>query len=304
MQTQVHKSSRMPIYKAIMTGSDWRDTKILTVQEADGFQSLVVDLSTFLKQIRTVRPKGIEYTVYLADSTAHALTRTPDGEEPNTTATVTKMVRRLELRPVRLPAIIGFSFIEEHGSQAEKEIAKLLAQKFANELTELGFVGTTDTYDGTNFNTLAKGWIAIAQDTTGRPDIHRVDFSTLTTWRDKLDAVINAMPSRWYNPSKNVIIMNPTDYREFADEIGSMTGGLPYLLNPNGLKWKGHNIITVEYMPAGKVLFTRLDNIVFGMSKNIQRSREVNHFRQAVFYNIRTYIDYEFIVDDMVVFGQ
>jgi len=47
MQTQVHKSNRMPIHKAIMTGSDWRDTKILTVQEADGFQSLVIDLSTF-----------------------------------------------------------------------------------------------------------------------------------------------------------------------------------------------------------------------------------------------------------------
>ncbi len=276
----------------------------LTPRQSRKLLDMVVEQSDFLKKITRHPMDDIKVEVPVIDVADRSLKRIPEGREPNSSdwVGVSYRGRILEAEEVDLPFAITYSTLvvwKKSGEDVEKKVAGAMAKRFANDLLDLGFNGDSASSD--NFLKLNDGWIKIAKTDS---DTHKVNFTSgnLTKWTERLEAVISALPEKYH--ARAVLVMRTGDYRALVKEIAQgSTGAYTLLLSEKVKEFLGYEIITVPYMPPEYVIFTPIENFVFGYLVPIRRYRRDNPMARQVEYLYSMHIDYQFSIADAVSVG-
>jgi len=172
---------------------------------------------------------------------------------------------------------------------------------FSNDLTYLGFVGTADNAAAdAPFNQLAKGWLTIAAESDNTAK------ATYTIVADDAGATVVAALRKVRETAHSdirqtmSIFISPEDYESYTDYIESKHQNTTALTASGLYGFKGNELIIVPDMPQGTYLGTPLQNMVMGISKNIQRDRWWDPDRSAMRYRFIVNPDYEFDVHKYV----
>jgi hypothetical protein len=270
----------------------------LRPEAASRLIDLIVDQSGFLRGVTIERMQKLKKDINVMDILNRILVRVPEGTEPsdNQKSGVQQKGKTLDALNMQMFQTILFSTIEDNkGNPAyEDTLVQMFARKFANEAEDLAMNGTAET--GADFLTLNKGYIQLAKDATTSI---KVDLSggELT----ELSLIIAAQQERF--KGRSVFVMGRKKYDTLIDYMGQHAAGLMYLIQGNVPTYKGYNLVISPYMPDGYVLFTPLDNFIYGICTDIRRFREVRGTKRCIDYTFDIAVDFAYAVDEAVVIG-
>jgi hypothetical protein len=282
-----------------MSATDFNLRGTLTPEAAHALIDAIVDSSAFLKKVQTVKTRSLQKDLTAIDLANNILVQIAEGLEP-TDAQKQKAAllgATLNLKPAQLFGFIGDSALEDnaHNPRFEEETFNAFAKAFANNLTNLGFVGTTDVYaSGTGFTTLNKGWIAIAKTAAGTV---KGTYDPANTVIDRLTALAESV-----NPdaaSEASILISPADYQLYNRELSSLNAPT-YLIEGNAPRILGMPLEVNKFMPAGVYVATPLKNLVLGVGLGIRRTREYRPAKRGLEYIFSVYQDYEILIQKWV----
>lgn len=276
----------------------------LRPQESNRYIDLLVKQSDFLAKITVERCARLTKDVNVWEFVQEVLQRVPEGTPPEKFTSISNVGKTLDLRPVQLFTNMPFSFYEDNADNPgiEGVIQSRLAGTFSRDIVRLGFLGTKDDYSN-GFRTLHTGWLELMKVAANSKKINTNDYDNgqgITNWPELIAAVIREL-SELYKGDSCSLIMNRSDYEQYAQQIGNMNGAFSVLFMGNTLTPHGYKIELVEHMPRGCVVFTPLRNLVFGHGRDIQRMREVRGTKRCVDYTVNSYIDYVVAVDEAAV---
>ena len=282
-----------------MSATDFSLRGTLTPEQSHTLIDAIVDSSAFLQKVQNVKTKSLQKDLTAIDLANNILVQVAEGAKP-TDAQKQKAALlgcTLNLKPAQLFAFIGDSALEDnaHNPRFESETFNAFAKSFGNNLTNLGFVGTTDVYAGaTGFATLNKGWIEIAKTDAGTikgtydPDDKIIDRLTALAESLDPDAVADAS-----------ILISPADYQLYNRELSALNAPT-YLIENNAPRILGIPLEVNKFMPAGVYVATPLKNLVLGVGLGIKRAREYDAEARGLRYIFSVYQDYEILIKKWV----
>lgn len=270
------------------------------------FFDKVKDVSAFLQRITLQYPMKQISTFRGLDVPKRALGRVPEGEDPSSFTGPTRADVTFTNLPVNLFYRLLFSTLQEHRSDPDLEakIEAMFAKAFANDLTRLGFEGTSDDYAGETFVELNVGWPALAK--AGAPAGQKPDINGVADIDARLDLLLAAMPSEIKDPGRTTFIMSTGDYEKFAKAQGDSAASVlaQILLTGNLPTYLGYPILPVQHMADDEYLFCDPANIWMTMQQNsMYRARKVEETKRCIDYTFQVHSDYGFQWIDEVVCG-
>ena len=188
--------------------------------------------------------------------------------------------------------------------QLQTEVEKGFNLRLGNDIVDLGFNGVADDAAGADraakFIRLNKGWLQIARDAANTP---KVDIDPATDgWRASLKAVMEASDDRVRATSS--FVMNEGDADDYSEEINAPVTGHEVQSGSPARRYKGKVIETHPAMPAGKVLFTPMKNLVYGLHTDIRRDRGYHQRKRALEYTFDMAFDFEIAVKQFAVMAE
>ena len=277
--------------------------RTLRSEESDKFIDLVVTKCDFLQKITVEKCSKLEKDINVWEFIQEVLQRVPEGKDPEKYTGFGNVGKKLRLMDGTLFSFIPFSFYEDNARNPRLEgmIEGRLAGVYSLDLLRMGFVGVKDDYSA-GFKTLNTGWIEKVKTATGSKKLNSADYevsSGVVDWSALISATVRELDDIY--KSSAVLVMNPTDHEEYAEQIGNRATAHPILFSGKSLTPLGYDIERVPHMPRGHLLFTPLKNLVFGHGRDIQRFRELSGVKRCVNYTVTSYFDYEVAVDAAAV---
>ncbi len=121
-------------------------------------------------------------------------------------------------------------------------------------------------------------------------------------WIAALRAIKDASDVRFR--SNSVFLMNLADADAYSREINAPVTGTAVNLDSPARRFEGHGIEAHPDMPAGRVIFTPLKNLVFGVHADIRRDRAYHSRKRVLEYTFDMAVDYEVAVKQAAVLGK
>jgi hypothetical protein len=282
-----------------MSAADFSLRGTLTPEQSHTLLDAIVDSSDFLKKVQTVKTRSLQKDLTAIDLANNILIQVAEGTRPSDAQRqkASLLGCTLNLKPAQMFGFIGNSALEDnaHNPRFESETFNAFAKSFANNLTNLGFVGTTDVYAaGTGFTTLNQGWVSLAQTAsetikgTYDPDDKVVDRLTALAESLNPDAVADAS-----------ILISPADYQLYNRELSALNAPT-YLIENNAPRILGIPLEVNKFMPTGVYLATPLKNLVLGVGLGVKRDREYSAEERGLKYIFSVYQDYEILIKKWV----
>lgn len=278
----------------------------LRPQETDKFIDLVVKSSPILSRVTVDRSQKLTKDVNVWELLRGVLQRVPQGTEPTEYTKFGNVGKKLEMKDAQLFARIPFDFLRDnqHRPGLENMVSGRLATRYGEDVVLLAFTGTADDFAGKAFEKLNKGWPQLLKDASGS---HKVDVSDHTggapaavNWEGLFSAMVEQLPDI-YKGDKTVFLMSRADAELYQRQIGQMLGGLGHLLAKQNLTYLGYEIVPLNEMPRGHVIFTPLPNLVYGVNTSMERYREVSGEKRCINYTFDSAFDFQVAVDDAAV---
>ncbi|MEK8017821.1 MAG: hypothetical protein VSS75_013195 [Candidatus Parabeggiatoa sp.] len=227
----------------------------------------------FLSKITVERMQKLKKEIYVWDILPRQLRRIPQGQEPteNEMPGLQEYGWLLDALSVQLFPTISLDTLRDNADNPNMvtNINSGFNTRIQNDLVDLAINGTSEAVtpvtEQSQFETLNKGWLQITAEETHTKKI------TLSgsTWIDKLAAVRKASDYRFRPDS--VFIMNPDDADEYDIEIGKHVTGAAIITNQTDHRFLRQRIESCQFMPAGKLLYTPLKNLIMGISVLMRR---------------------------------
>lgn len=278
----------------------------LRPQETEKFIDLVVKSSPILSRVTVDRSQKLTKDVNVWELLRGVLQRVPQGTEPTEYTKFGNVGKKLEMKDAQLFAHIPFDFLRDnqHRPGLENMVSGRLATRYGEDVVLLAFTGTADDFAGRAFEKLNKGWPQLLKDASGS---HKVDVSDHTggapaavNWEGLFSAMVEQLPDI-YKGDKTVFLMSRADAELYQRQIGQMVGGLGHLLAKQNLTYLGYEIVPLNEMPRGHVIFTPLPNLVYGVNTSMERYREVSGEKRCINYTFDSSFDFQVAVDDAAV---
>ncbi|MCI6989408.1 MAG: P2 family phage major capsid protein [Campylobacter sp.] len=289
------------ILKASMGATDTTLSGTLTPEQAHNFIDVVKDNSSFLQKINLVKMGRLTKEIDAWDVAKGILVRVPSGDKP--TEEQRKKLglvgTKLDAKSVQLFARILQDALEEnkHNPKFEEETFNTFSKAFGNDLALLGFVGNSDTYANT-FETLHKGWLQIAKDSS---ETTKVTYAESETISDRLKALVKAVPED--AKSDTVILINPADVSDYNEELSKLNAP-SYLIEAGANKILGVPLEETSLIPKGSYMATPLKNLLLGVVLDIRRNRWYDAEERALKYVFDVFCDYEIAIKKWVCLMQ
>ncbi|WP_229204403.1 hypothetical protein [Campylobacter anatolicus] len=157
------------ILKTSMNATNVTLSGALTPEQVHNFVDVIKQNNGFLQKIHTEKMGRLTKELDAWDVANGILVRVSSGDKPNDNQRVAlnKVGTKLDAKSVQLFARILQDVLEDNKSNPkfESETFESFAKAFGNDLALFGFIGESDTYDG-SFKTLHKGWVAVAKDSS------------------------------------------------------------------------------------------------------------------------------------------
>lgn len=293
--------------KSLIGPTDLANGGELTPQAASRLISLLF-ADPFMKRITTERMSKLTKSVDVLDILRRQLVRVPEGKEPedDETANMDEFGCKLTALDAQLFATLKLSFLRDN--KDNPELLKLVENGFNtqlnNDLVDLGFNGVADDGAGADraakFIRLNKGWVQVMKDAANTPK-QAVDPAT-TGWKAALKAITDAGDQRFR--ASSVYIMNLADADDYAEEISAKVTSSETDANAPVRRYGGREVVAHPDMPQGKVMFTPLKNLVFGVHTRIDRDRSYHNRKRALEYTFDMAFDYEVAAKQAAVLGE
>ena len=278
----------------------------LRPQETEKFIDLVVKSSPILSRVTVDRSQKLTKDVNVWELLRGVLQRVPQGTEPTEYTKFGNVGKKLEMKDAQLFARIPFDFLRDnqHRPGLENMVSGRLATRYGEDVVLLAFTGTADDFAGRAFEKLNKGWPQLLKDASGS---HKVDVSDHTggapaavNWEGLFSAMVEQLPDI-YKGDKTVFLMSRADAELYQRQIGQMVGGLGHLLAKQDLTYLGYEIVPLNEMSRGHVIFTPLPNLVYGVNTSMERYREYSGEKRCINYTFDSSFDFQVAVDDAAV---
>jgi len=273
----------------------------LKPEAANTFIDMVVEQSAFLKLVTVERMAKIKKDLNVLDIANRILVRVAQGQTPTAEQLVgfQNKGKTLEALSMQLFATVLFQALEDNQDNPgyENSLAQMYTKKFANELEDLAFNGTSS--GGANFIALNTGYVQLAKDASTTKKVEVDTF--LDAPVPNLQKVVAAQDNRY--KANSVFVLSASDYEGLVIKLSEHAGGIAYLIQGSIPSYMGYRIVTSPFVPSGVVLFTPLANYVFGVCKDIQRYRELSGRKRCIDYTFDINTDFAFAIDEAVVIG-
>lgn len=290
------------IAKGMINPGDLNPGGQLRPQAAERLITLIASAG-FMKNVTTRRMRKMSADVSVLGIAARSLVRVPEGQTPTDDQRLgaTQSGCMLTALPVQLFPQMALSALRDNADNPNlvAEVEAALANRMEAELEDLAFNGVADD-NSAGFSTLNKGWVQIASesDTTVKVDI---DPSDAGGWRAALKAIFDACPDV-YRPQA-AFVMNEGDADAYAYELGQHVTGSALVADSPLRRFLGRPILTSPYCPAGKLLFTPPQNLIFGISTDIWQKRRWDDDARALRWVFDFAVDFEIAVKQACVYG-
>ena len=279
---------------------------VVRPEETDRFIDLVVKGNPILSRVTVDRARKLTKDVNVWELLRGVLQRVPQGTKPDKFTSFKNVGKKLEMKDAQLFSHIPMDYLRDnqHRPGLESMVGSRLAETYGNDVTLLAFTGTADDFAGKAFDKLNKGWPQLLKDAS---DSHKVDVSDHTggtpaavNWEGLFSAMVEQLPDV-YKGDKTVFLMSRGDAELYQRQIGQMVGGLGHLLSKQNLTYLGYEIVPLNEMPRGHVIFTPLPNLVYGVNTSMERYREYSGEERCIKYTFDSSFDFQVAVDDAAV---
>lgn len=302
--TQMH--DLVALAKSLIGPTDLANGGDLTAQAASKLISMIFE-DDFLKKITTESMLRLTKDIDVVDIMRRQLVRVPQGNDPEDGDTVdaAEFGCVLTALAVQLYPTLKLDFLRENKNNPNlvSTVETGFNTRLTNDLVDLGFNGVADDGAGANreakFLRLNKGWVQILTESAKAPKV-TID-PAIETWRASLRKIIDASDVRFRRDA--VFIMNPADADAYADEQNVHVTGAALAAESPTRRFSGHAIVDHPDMPAGKVMFTALSNLVFGVHADIRRDKAWHSRKRVLEYTFDMAVDYEVAVKQAAVLG-
>jgi len=191
--------------------------------------------------------------------------------------------------------------------QLESVIGGSMMNTFTNDLVDLGFNGTTDTY-ASSFLTLAKGWLTIAQAAGNAWQIVDASSNSFTVITESFDKAIENMAANnpKYAKKDTAFVISAVDFENLELELLGMPGGFQVAVEGAKGSYRGHPVFVENSIPEGYFLYTQLKNFVVGIvtqGSNGMRTEVLPKVKSKDFI-LSAAVDYAFVDDEGYVVGK
>lgn len=290
------------IAKGMINPGDLAPGGQLRPEAAERMISLIASTG-FMKNVTTRRMKKLSADVSVLGIAARSLVRVAEGQTPTDAQRLgaTQHGTTLTALPVQLFPQMSLSTLRDNADNPNlvAEVEQALSNRMEAELEDLAFNGVADDNSG-GFTTLNKGWVQIASEASATPKVD-IDPTAAGGWRAALKAVFDACPDV-YRPQA-AFVMNEGDADAYAYELGQHVTGSALVADSPLRRFLGRPILTSPYCPAGKVLFTPPQNLVFGITTEIWQKRRWDDDARALRWVFDFAVDYEIAVKQACVYG-
>ena len=152
------QSNRNIIAKSAVDTSALGNGGRMNAEQANQFITFMRDYSSFLKKVNFIKMTKTTRDLDSLEVNKRALRRQVENADNPATGTVTQKRRSLKAIGVVMPYDVSFQYMKENieGKNVNSTLAKLFAQRFANDTVELAFLGDeSDTDNFININDLS-----------------------------------------------------------------------------------------------------------------------------------------------------
>jgi len=297
IKTQEHPLIKFA--KGEITPEDLAVSGEISPTRAAHFIDLIQKSDEFLKKVTVIPMDQLTTTYDVWDMLRGSLVRVPEGQEPTEEQKkkIQNAGRKLSAKPVQLFADVTRSSIlsNMHHPNFAAFLDSKFANRFAGDITYLGFVGSSDEYENADFKELNKGWIQVALDENGT---NKVEYAEDDTMVDRLEKLVKSADDDLGDDAR--ILIHRNDFLDYCLEVGKSTNTSELLIQAAAQGFAGYRFEITNNMPSGTYMLTPLKNLVFGMVSKIYRARKFNERKRAVEYTFDAHIDYDIAVPKFV----
>lgn len=291
------------IAKGLIQPTDLRIGGVLRPEQADQIIWMIFE-DNFLSKITTQTVQTLKKEIDILNIQPRQLKRVAEGTEPTDQQKtgVEQLGSVYEVLPMQLFADISLSTVRDNGNRPDfvTELNGKLNSIFQNDITDLAVNGVADTYSGSAFLNLNKGWIQLATDSSRCP---KVTIAPATDGWAKTLLKIAEAANPVYQPS-STFIMNPLDIMDYQFEVGMHVTGGPLITTNGATTFMAMPITDCRYMPRNKVLYTPLNNLFIAMHREIRRDSAWHPRKRIWELTFDMAADYEIAIKDACVLGK
>lgn len=304
----VRISNRALIRKDAITSTTLQAGGRLNPQQANKFIDYMVDQSAFLKDIRLERMDRPTMDLDFLGVSSRIIRKGVEATEPTQLAGIVTSRKQLNTVETILPADISITFLEDNIEKqgADDHIARLLAQQYANDLTDLAWNGDTAVdpadpfYD---FLVIDDGFIKILKTSA---NTHKFDTNGSTDYKGVVfPGMLNMLPNKWKaNKAELRFYVSPTVAEEYIEQLAArQTAWADELLQTGNLpKYKGITIFPVDFIPDDVQVLTLRKNLAMGIQRDMTNDRERKPRKRVVEYTMTMRADVaQVVIDDAAV---
>ena len=293
--------------KALIRPNDLANGGQLQPQEADRLISMIFD-DMFLSKVNTIKMMRLERNIDAIDVGGRQLVRVAQGDEPadDQTANAGEHGSVLRALSVQLFPTLTLDFLRANKDNPKllQVLEKAFSTRLREDLVDLAFNGLNDDGGGSTqpekFVRLNKGWVQIALEAGDTP---KIDIDPETDgWTATLAAIMDGGDERWR--AQSAFIMNLADADTYARQLGAHVTGTPLVADSPLRRFEGYPIEAHPKMPRGRVLFTPLKNLVYGLHADIHRDKAYHQRRRVLEYTFDMAVDYEIAVKQACILGK
>ena len=190
---------------------------------------------------------------------------------------------------------ISLSFLEDNiaGSNAEQQIASVVAKAIGEELNDLAWNGSDD--DGTEWIKINKGFESLFV-TDSDSAVTDTDMTGKTVLQ-VLNALYKGVPSQYRSIGDLRIFASPGFATAYMENLGgrattlgdsTLTGGSA------GLAYFGIPITVDRHLDADKIYATPASNLVFGIHRDVTQELDWNPRKRQIELTVSIRFDYEY----------
>lgn len=288
-------------------GIDTTSGGLMPAEAANKFIDTTVDMSEFLKRIRTER--DIVTTRYLDNIGVNSrlMSKATESTKPTNVRGISTDRRSLTPVEVILPYDISLRWLEENiaGGAAEDQVNQAFSKQFSNDLVDLAINAdaAAPESDDQQFLNICDGIVKrIAAD--NKTHVHA--RGTSVDWKGVVfPNLLKALPIKYkIDPTKLVILTNFDAEQEYRDSLTTRNTALGdmMLMEARRSQYKGIEVYPVPGIAYGTNVLTSMDNLAIGFGRDFTVYRMVQPRPRIIEYTITAKVDVNYVLSDKIAY--
>ena len=284
------------------------DGGLLNTEQVKQFITDTVDSSSILKQIRVERDIATTRQLNIMNLEGRLMHKPTEDTEPADDKLRKPTFSNRDLSPVEamLPVNVSLDWFEQNIMKANAKalLQAEISKEAGNELVDLLWNGdTADVSGDAPFLNIVDGvFKKLGADTD------KVYFTrgASVDWKGVVfPGLVKLLADRYKANRNGLVLLTSFDgEEEYRDQLADRATALgdTYLTEGKGARFKGIPVEAVPFLPYGKVILTKKENLVVGFGRDMSIYQQFVPRKRRFEYTLTTKIDYNYVLSPLTVF--